>query len=223
MKTAESGAFEWKSEKEGLFEMKLEFLNSVGAAIGEPLTASFKIVLDPLPALGENATAEDVASILGGVVDGKLKANVVEAAEYANFRAWLEAKGINHNDVTKSLFAWLSYALDTAGLIAAEPKEGDLVIEGFGNGAADGKFELVASVDGVSVGDGAADANLRKVFEVEGASAIMRSNGTENGFSADNVEISVAEPSGGKVKFTVMPKVEGGKTLDSFFFKVKMK
>ena len=51
----------------------------------------------------------------------------------------------------------------------------------------------------------------------------MRSQGTEDGFSADNVEISVAEPSGGKVKFTVTPKVEGGKTSGSFFFKVKMK
>ena len=217
VKSTESGAFEWKSEKEGLFGMKLEFLDSVGAAIGEPLTASFKIVLDPLPALGENATAEDVASILGGVADGKLKANVVEAAEYANFRAWLEAKSINHNDVTKSLFAWLSYALDTAGLIAAEPKEGDLVIDGFSNGAADGKFELVASVDGISVGEGASDANLRKVFEVEGASAV------ESGYSKDNVELNVAEPSGGKVKFTVTPKVDGGKTPGSFFFKVKMK
>ena len=97
------------------------------------------------------------------------------------------------------------------------------MIEGFGNGAADGRFELMASVDGISIGDGAADANLRKVFEIEGASAIMRSNGTENGFSADNVEISVAEPSGGKVKFTVTPKVEGGKLPDCFFFKVKMK
>ena len=223
VKSTESGAFEWKSEKEGLFGMKLEFLDSVGAAIGEPLTASFKIVLDPLPALGENAAAEDVASILGGVADGKLKANVVEAAEYANFRAWLQAKGINHNDVTKSLFAWLSYALDTAGLIAAEPKEGDLAIDGFGNGAADGKFEIMASVDGVSVGDGASDANLRKVFDIEGTSAIMRANRAEDGFSADNVEVTVAEPSGGKVKFTVTPKVEGGKTPGSFFFKVKMK
>ena len=223
VKSTESGAFEWKSEKEGLFGMKLEFLDSVGAAIGEPLTASFKIALDPLPALGENATAEDVVSILGGVADGKLKANVVEAAEYANFRAWLQAKGINHNDVMKSLFAWLSYALDTAGLIAVEPKEGELAIDSFGNAAADGKFEIMASVDGVSVGDGASDANLRKVFDIEGTSAIMRPQGTEDGFSADNVEISVAEPSGGKVKFTVTPKVEGGKTPDRFFFKVKMK
>ena len=162
------------------------------------LTASFKIVLDPLPALGENATAEDVVSVLGGVADGKLKANVVDVAEYANFRAWLEAKGINHNDVTKSLFAWISYALDTAGLIADEPKEGDLVIDGFGNGAEDGKFELVASVDGVSVGDGATDANLRKVFEVEGASAIKLGGDTPRiviwgvyDFSRDRIEVKV--------------------------------
>ena len=51
----------------------------------------------------------------------------------------------------------------------------------------------------------------------------MRSHGTENGFSADNVEISVAEPLGGKVKVTLAPTVEGGKTSDRFFFKVKMK
>ena len=114
---------------------------------------------------------------------------------------------------------WKSNCRDTAGLIAEELEEGDLRIDGFGNETADSKFEIMASVDGVSVGD----ANLRKVFEVEGASSIMRSHGKENGFSADNVEISVAEPSGGKVKFTVTPKVEGGKTPDRFFFKVKMK
>ena len=78
----------------------------------------------------------------------------------------------------------------------------------------------MASVDGVSVGDGASDANLRKVFDIEGASAI---NADGAGFSAENVEVTVAEPSGGKVKFTVTPKVEGSKTPGSFFFKVKMK
>ena len=93
----------------------------------------------------------------------------------------------------------------------------------FGKTKVDEVFELVASVDGISVGNGATDVNLRKVFEVEGSSAIMRSNGTDDGFSSDNVEVTVAEPSGGKVKFTVLPKVEGGKTPDRFFFKVKMK
>ena len=88
----------------------------------------------------------------------------------------------------------------------------------------DGGIELVASVDGISVGDGATETNLRNVFEIEGASAIIRSNGTgENGFSADNVEMSAVEPSCGKVKFTVRPKLEGVKMVDAFFFKVKMK
>ena len=215
VKATESGTFEWKSEKEGLFRMKLEFLDSVGAAIGEPLTASFKIVLDPLPALGENATAEDVASILGGVADGKLKVNVVEAAEYANFRAWLQAKGINHNDVTKSLFAWLSFALDTAGLIVAEPKEGDVTIDTFEKSATDGAFDFTVKIDGIAVGQNALEANIRKAFEVEGAEDL--GNGT---FSDSAVGINAASPENGKVKFTVAPK---GENPPQFFFKVKLK
>ena len=88
-------------------------------------------------------------------------------------------------------------------------------IEGFGNGAADGKFELVASVDGVSVGDGATDANLRKILIVEGAEEL--GTGT---FSSDSVEVSTAEPENGRVKFTLAPK---GEKPAKFFFKVKMK
>ena len=185
--------------------------------------------MEILPELGVAPSEKTVKAALFGVADGRIGVNIADGESYSEFREWAENLEFTDDAAAKlaatmsSPNAWLSYALDTAGLIAAEPKEGDLVIEGFGNGAADGKFELVASVDGVSVGDGAADANLRKVFEVEGASAIMRSNGIENGFSADNVEISAAEPSVGKVKFTVTPKVEGGKTPDSFFFKVKMK
>ena len=218
VKSTESGAYEWKSEKEGLFEMKLEFLDSVGAAIGEPLTASFKIVLDPLPALGENATAEDVSSILGGVVDGKLKANVVEAAEYANFRAWLEARGINHNDVTKSLFAWLSYALDTAGLIVAEPKEGDVKIETFESSSTDGAFEFTVKLKDIAVGDGAIEANLRKVFDVQGRETLSSGK-----FSSNAVQIDAAQADNSNVKFTVSPKIENSNKPNSFFFKVKMK
>ena len=215
VKTTESGAYEWKSEKEGLFEMKLEFLDSVGAAIGEPLTASFKIVLDPLPALGENATADDVATILGGVADAKLKVNVTDAADYANFRAWLEAKGIDHNDVAKSLFAWLSYALDTAGLVAAGPKEGDVTIDTFEKSATDGAFDFTVKIDGIAVGENALEANIRKVFDVEGAADL--GNGT---FSDSAVEINAATPENGKAKFTVTPK---GENTPQFFFKVKLK
>ena len=115
--------------------------------------------------------------------------------------------------------AWLSYALDSGSLIAGASEEGDLKVDGFENSSMDGAFEIVASIDGISVGDGATEANLRKVFDIEGVSAI---NSDGAGFSAENVEISVAEPSGGKVKFTVTPK-DAGKTPGSFFFKVRMK
>ena len=218
VKTTESGAYEWKSEKEGLFEMKLEFLDSVGAAIGEPLTASFKIALDPLPALGENATADDVATILGGVADAKLKVNVADATDYANFRAWLEAKGIDHNDAAKSLFAWLSYALDTAGLVAAGPKEGDLKIDSFESSSTDGAFEFTVKLKDIAVGDGALEDNLKKVFDIEGREKLSSGE-----FSSNAVQINAAQADNGNVKFTVTPKVEKDEKPTSFFFKVKMK
>ena len=219
----EGGTFDWEIKKEGLFEMKLAFKDGSGVNVGEPLVASFRVKLDPIPLLDANATPERVAEVLRSLSDGKLALNITDAALYAKFREWIDGKGISHDDVKASLQAWISYALNCKSLIAAEPKEGDLAIDSFGNAAADGKFELVASVDGISVGNGATDANLRKVFDIEGTSAIMRANRAEGGFSADNVEVTVAEPSGGKVKFTVTPKVEGGKTPDRFFFKVKMK
>ena len=218
VKTTESGAYEWKSEKEGLFEMKLEFLDSVGAAIGEPLTASFKIVLDPLPALGENATAEDIASILGGVADGKLKANIVDAAEYAHFHAWLEAKSLDHKDAAKSLFAWLSYALDTAGLVAAGPREGDLKIDSFESSSTDGAFEFTVKLKDIAVGYGALEDNLKKVFDIEGREKLSSGE-----FSSNAVQINAAQADNGNVKFTVTPKAEKDEKPTSFFFKVKMK
>ena len=162
-----------------------------------------------------------VSSVLEDFADGKLSARITDKQEYDAYRTWAKSlSGVTLQQVKDSPVSWLSYALGCKSLIAADPKEGDLMIEGFGNGAADGKYELVASVDGISVGDGATDANLRKVFDIEGASAI---NPDGVGFSADNVEVSVAEPSGGKVKFSVAPKLDGGKTQESFFFKVKMK
>ena len=185
--------------------------------------------MEILPELGIAPSEKTVRAALSGAADGRVSMNVTDADSYLQFREWAEkvecvgALPEKLMAVMSSPNAWLSYALNCNLLIADEPKEGDLRIDGFGNEASDGKFELVASVDGITVGDSALDANLRKVFEIEGASAIIRSNGTDDGFSADNVEISVAEPSGGKVKFTVTPMVEGGKTPDSFFFKVMMK
>ena len=116
--------------------------------------------------------------------------------------------------------AWLSFALDANGLIAAVSKEGDVVIDAFGSATTDGSFEFTVKIDGIEVGDNALESNIRKVFDIEGAKTLV-SGGV--GFSSDNVEVNAAAPKNGNVKFTVTPKMEGGENPNSFFFRVKMK
>ena len=123
-------------------------------------------------------------------------------------------------EVKESPNAWLSYALDTDGLIAFAPKEGDIVIDTFESVATDGAFEFTVKIDGIAVGDNALEANIRKVFDIEGAEKLA-SGGA--GFSSDNVEVNAAAPENGNVKFTVTPKMENGEKPDSFFFRVKIK
>ena len=86
----------------------------------------------------------------------------------------------------------------------------------------DGVIELEVNLKDISVGENATAANLEKVFDIEGAEKLA-SDGT--GFSPDNVEVNVAAPENGNVKFTVTPKGggEGTRRPTSFFFRVKMK
>ena len=119
-----------------------------------------------------------------------------------------------------SAYSWLSFALDVDVLIAAVPKEGDVVIDTFEATATDGGFEFAVKIDGIAVGDNALEANIRKVFDIEGAEKLV-SDGA--GFSSDNVEVNAAAPENGNVKFMVTPKVENDEKPDSFFFRVKMK
>lgn len=71
----------------------------------------------------------------------------------------------------------------------------------------DGVLKFTAKIDGIAVGDNALEANLQKVFDVEGAETLA-SGGA--GFSSDNVEVNVATPVNGNVKFTVTPKMGDG-------------
>jgi hypothetical protein len=222
--SAESGTHEWTPGDAGEFEMKLVFKNASGNQIGEPLTASFKVVLDPLPQLGVNATAAEVAAIINGAADAKLKERVVDYVTYTNFCAWVNGKGVDHRAAMDSLYSWLSYALDAAGLILVPPKEGDLTIDGF-TPVNDGEIELEVNVKDISVGENATAANLEKVFGVEGAEKLVSDGVGELGvgFSSDNVEVNAAAPKDGNVKFSVTLKMGNGEKPESFFFRVKMK
>ncbi len=164
-----------------------------------------------------------VAGALDGSADAKLAANITTAAEYAAYRVWvLGLEGVTAQQVKDSAYAWLSYALDTDALIAAAPKEGDIVIDTFESVATDGAFEFTVKIDGIEVGDNALEANIRKVFDIEGAEKLA-SDGA--GFSPDNEEVNAAAPQDGNVKFTVTPKggALGTTRPASFFFRVKMK
>lgn len=182
--------------------------------------------LDSLPDLGVSPSDEVIAESVADHLDSALSVNITNAAEYSAFRTWaLGLGGVTPDSVKASSFAWLSYALNTDALIAAAPKDGDVVIGTFERAANEGTFEVSVKIDGVEIGDDALEANIRKVFDIEGAEKLVCVGVGESGvgFSSDNVELNAAAPENGNVKFTVTPKMGNGKKPDSFFFRVKMK
>lgn len=162
-----------------------------------------------------------VAGALEGSADAKLAANITTAVEYAAYRTWaLGLAGVMPQQVKDSPNAWLSYALDADALISIAPKEGDVVIDTFERSATDGAFGFTVKIAGIQVGDNALAANIRKVFDIEGAAELGMGN---ERWDMGNVEVNAAAPVNGNVKFTVVPKADGGEKPNSFFFRVKMK
>jgi hypothetical protein len=176
---------------------------------------------DVIPAIANESAIRNVFS---GMADGeRLSAHIKDLDGYNYFRIWsMYSDNINPLEVKSSPNAWLSYALDADGLIAAAPKEGDVVIDTFESAANKGAFEFTVKIDGIAVGEDALEANIRKVFDIEGAENLA-SDGA--GFSSDNVEVNVTAPENGNVKFSVTPKGggEGTRRPTSFFFRVKMR
>ena len=202
--------------------LRWEYVKDSSGAEGEDCVWVDNVVWikDPEP-IPEIIKDSEVAVALEGSADAKLAANITDAAEYAAYRTWaLGLEGVTPDAVKASPNAWLSYALDTDALIAAAPKEGDVVIDTFESAATDGEFEFTVKLDDIEVGENALGANLRKVFDIEGAETLANGGA---GFSTDNVEVNTAAPESGNVKFTVTPKMEKDQMPDSFFFRVKMK
>lgn len=209
-----SGTLTWTPSEQGVFEMQLSFKDAQGNVVGDPLTTTFKCVLDPLPEIEAGATDADVIAIMKAMTDGRLRANIVDRQTYLHFYQWLEAHGIDHQAVAESPFAWLSYALDVNGVIASKPQDGDLVVETFTASNTANVFELVLSVKEIAVGAQATASNLSKVFQVEGAT-----NLTSEQFSSEVLSYEFLTPEGGKVKLSISPK---DISSSSFFLKVKM-
>ena len=174
---------------------------------------------DVIPAI---ANESEIRNVFSGMADGeRLSSHIKDVDGYNYFRIWsIYSDNINPLEVKSSPNAWLSYALDADELIAAAPKEGDIVIDTFESAETDGAFEFTVKIDGIEVGDNALEANIRKVFDIEGSEKLV-SGGTW--FNSDKVELNAAVPENGNVKFTVTPKMENGENPNSFFIRVKMK
>jgi len=194
--------------------------------------ALYEQINTALPVLGDGATSADVKLILKNAVDVALT-NVNDVTLYNSFREWAddvknsEGMAVGAQAVKKSDFAWLSFALNTDKLITNEIVSSDMAITSFGSTAKAGDFNLEVSLKDIHIGAGSVDEatmkeNLRKVFVIEGATSLNASN-EGGGMSEANVDVVFGATEDGKVKFTVVPKTDGGEMPNSFFFRVKMK
>jgi hypothetical protein len=159
------------------------------------------MVFDPLPEIDGDA---DVAGTLAGAADERLCEYIKTAAEYNAFRAWLDAKGIDHAAAKESPRAWFSYALDAEGLVEREFAKGDVAIDSVAaqNG---GAIALNVNVEGVRIGANAKAENLAKVFSVEGANTL-----NAGAFSGGSVTAVFGVASDGKLSVVATPILESG-------------
>lgn len=162
------------------------------------------------PTLDDDATAEDVATALSEVADTALAENITDVGEYIEFREW--AKYANAADVKDSLTAWLSFAIGSAGLVS-ELQENDISIDTV-NMAADGKLEVVFSLDGINVDADALEYRLKTVLGVEGAPTL-----DEKAFSNNDGGLSLVPNGDGRIRAVVIPPAD----INAYFMRIKVK
>ena len=199
----------WEFYKDDYDEEDADYLDAawVTGVTWTPLTS-----IDPIPEISD---ASEIAKALDGSADSRLAENITSLAEYNLFREWATSlPNTTLDEVKASSTAWMSFAFDQSKLIANEPVEGDVAIASLDAVAADGSFEFSVNINQIDVGDGAVEENLKKLFKIEGATAL----GNEANFSSENVEIELAGPVNGDVKFKILPK----DSPDSFFIRAKL-
>ena len=168
------------------------------------------VVIDPLP---EVATDSDVANALAGAADEtRLRSHISGKAQYDLFRAWVNAKGLDHQTVKNSARAWFSYALGANGLVEKAFQNDDVTIKSL-SVAANGGFSFEVDVKDVAIGSGAMSENLATVFGIQGALSLR-----EGAFSSKNVNVTLGASANGRLSVSATPK----QTSEAFFIRVRM-
>lgn len=163
-----------------------------------------------LPELLGEAGENGVTALLNDAIDCSLSANISNPEEYAAFREWalgLEDAGVE--EVKRSGFAWLSYALKQGKLLRRAPEK--VRISGYAEDG--GVFEVTVEVDGIVIGEGAAAGNLSKVFAIEGTEDL------QTGFSGEKIAAEVVGVKDGRVRIRFQPKAGNS---GRFFFRTLM-
>ena len=167
------------------------------------------IIIDPLP---EVATDSNVTNALAGAADEtRLRTHLSGKAQYDLFRAWVNARGLDHQTVKNSARAWFSYAIGANGLVEKVFQNDDVTIKSL-NVAASGGFSFEVEVKDVSLGAAATAENLATVFGIQGASSLR-----EGTFSSKNVTVTLGVSANGRLLVTATPK----RAHDTFFIRVR--
>ena len=155
----------------------------------------------------------DIPSILESFADFSLGGYITNKTEYADFREWALNSGASGAELTSTQMAWISFALNAAGLVDAV-KSGDLKIDSIEPSGNGGRLEVVFSLANARVGASAVEARLNTVFSLEGSTELG-----QNTFSQENLAVSLVPTADGRIKASVSPKG----SPSSFFIHVKVK
>ncbi len=168
------------------------------------------VVVDPLP---EIASDSDVTNALAGAGDeARLMAHIGNKAQYDLFRAWVDAKGLDHKTAKDSPRAWFSYAIGANGLVEGNFQSGDVEVASV-EAPASGVFTFKVRVKNAPIGSDATAANLATVFEVQGSPSLA-----ENSFSSKNVNAVLGVSADGQLIVSATPIGN----FNAFFVRVRM-
>ena len=234
--SAQPGTFSWSLRTVGEHTL----VHAVGDV---SLAATYNVtevaILDPVPAIAADG---DVAAALDGASDARLAEKITTATKYTAYRTWVDGvAGTDLEDtaviakrqtIKDAAHAWLGYALDLGydATLALAPKQGDLTIATFENGAvaggtatlpsggaavsAGGSWTLTVAIDGISVGANATAVNLAEAIVVEGATTLG-----DAAFSSSSVTATFSPTTDGKVSISIKPT---DATASTFFIRVKL-
>ena len=187
--------------------------NDNGATQGMDCAWLDEVTWTPVDPLPEVASDSDVTNALMGAADeARLRAHLSDKAKYDQFRAWVNAKGLDHETVKNSARAWFSYAIGANGLVEKAFLNDDVTI-GSPTPTSDGGLSFEVNVRDALIGEGATTANLESVFRVQGAYSLR-----ENAFSSKNVVSEISASANGSMAVTVRPN----HATDAFFARMCM-